>query len=368
VHRISAILAIVLVLVFAGLAVFGYVLSRNAPCTPAPSLAAGAQLMRAVIYRCYGGPEVMHLEQIARPGVADGRVLVKVHAAALNPLDVHYLRGTPYIVRLQAGLGVPSDPLVAEDFAGTVTEIGNGVTRFTPGDEVFGGYGGSLAEYLSIKESGAIALKPANVSFEQAAGSGIAAVTALQALRDQGQLRAGQKVLINGASGGVGTFAVQIAKALGGEVTGVTSTRNLGLVQSLGADHVIDYTREDYTASGAHYDLIIDAVGNHSFRDNRRALTHGGTLIVIGGSSAGQWLGPLVLPIKALLLRPFVSQKISFFIAHLNQQDLVILGELMRSGKLVPVVDRQFSLQQAADAMRYLELGHARGKVIVNVE
>jgi NADPH:quinone reductase-like Zn-dependent oxidoreductase len=254
------------------------------------------------------------------------------------------------------------------DFAGTVQSVGKDVRSFKPGDEVFGGADGAFAEYVSVRGAGSVAHKPANVSFEQAAAVPIAGITALQALRDQGKVQAGQKVLINGASGGVGTFAVQIAKAMDAEVTGVCSTRNLELVKSLGADHVIDYTREDFTRSAEKYDVIVDNVGSHSASEYRRVLKPDGKLVIVGGSSDGQWLGGMSGAIRAKLLSPFVSQQMSFFLAHLNPMDLEYLAGLLQNGKLNPVIDRRYPLKDSAEAIRYLEAGHARGKVIIQVQ
>jgi NADPH:quinone reductase-like Zn-dependent oxidoreductase len=323
--------------------------------------------MNAIVYRCYGAPEVLNLERIEKPVPADDEVLVKIRAAAVNPLDWHYMRGEPYIMRLGSGLGAPHNSRLGVDFAGTIESVGRKVRRFKPGDEVFGGRTGAFAEYVTIPEDRALTRKPANVTYEQAASVPIAAITALQALRDQGALQPGQRVLINGASGGVGTFAVQIAKWMGAEVTGVCSTRNVELVRSLGADHVIDYTREDYTRSGQHFDLIVDNVGNHSLLANREVLNPGGKLVIIGGSS-GNWLGPLMRPIAGLLLSPFTDQDFLMLLAELKPDDLALLGELMQAGEIVPVIDRRYPLSKLPDAIRYSEEGHARGKIIVNVE
>jgi NADPH:quinone reductase-like Zn-dependent oxidoreductase len=310
----------------------------------------------------------MNLEQIPRPTPADDRVLVRVHAAAVNPLDWHYVEGKPYLMRSMAGFGAPKDIRLGVDFAGTVEAVGRNVTRFKPGDEVYGGADGSFAEYVTPRAEGSMALKPANMSFEQAAAVPIAGVTALQALRDQGHLRPGQKVLINGASGGVGTFAVQIAKQLGAEVTGVCSGRNAALVQSLGADHVIDYTRADFTKGSVHYDLIVDTVGTHSISDYRRVLTPGGALVIVGGPSDGAWLGAMSGALKATAVAPFVHEKLVFFLAHLNKEDLEALAAMMEAGKLTPVIDRRYPLAQTREALSYLLQGHARGKVVINVE
>jgi NADPH:quinone reductase-like Zn-dependent oxidoreductase len=326
--------------------------------------------MKAVLQRCYGPPKVMMLETTARPADAEHCIVVKVHAASINPLDWHYLHGTPYLVRLQAGLGAPTDPRIGVDFAGTVESVGAGVTGVKPGDEIFGGADGALAEYVSVPDKGPWTLKPANVSAEQAAVVAIAGVTALQALRDRGKLQRGQKVLINGASGGVGTFAVQLAKVMGAEVTAVCSTHNLAMVQALGADHVIDYTHEDFTQGAQHYDLIVDTVANRSLSDLRRVLAPAGAAILIGGGGpdAGNWIGPLMTPIKALLYSRFVSQKFIFFVARMNRTDLATLGQFMQSGQLKPAIDRRYALADAAAAMSYLEAGHARGKVVLSVD
>jgi len=256
------------------------------------------------------------------------------------------------------------------DFAGTVEAVGRNVTRFKPGDEVFGGRSGALAEYVVVRHDRAVAAKPSNVSFEQAATAGIAAITALQALRDAGRLQSGEKVLVNGASGGVGTFAVQIAKALGAEVTGVSSTRNLELVRSLGADRVIDYTREDYSAGGRLYDVILDNVGNRSLSENRRVLAPTGRYVLVGGGGpdAGNWIGPLLKPLQAVLLSPFVSQDMGMFLSGFTNEDMQRLAELMQSGAVTPVIDRSYPLSETAEAIRYLEQGRARGKVVITVE
>jgi NADPH:quinone reductase-like Zn-dependent oxidoreductase len=347
---------------------FSFLLSHATPCPASAVGPAAATAMQAVMHRCYGPPAIITLEAYPRPVVADDELLVKVHAAAINPLDWHYLRGTPYIMRLDAGVGAPENPRLGVDFAGTVEAVGKNVRLFKPGDAVFGGKFGAFAEYLGVREDRAVALKPANVSFAEAAAVPIAAVTALQALRDKGHLQAGEKVLINGASGGVGTFAVQIAKAYGGEVTAVCSTRNLQMVQALGADHVIDYTREDFLTAGRRYDVIIDAIGNHPLLAYRQILTPRGRFVIVGGPSSGNWLGPLATPLRALLLTPFVSQKFLPFLAELNKADLTLLAELMQRGKLRSVIDRHYPLQETGAALTYLEQGHARGKVVIDVE
>jgi NADPH:quinone reductase-like Zn-dependent oxidoreductase len=324
--------------------------------------------MKAIVYRCYGSPDVLKLEDIAMPAPADNRMLVKVHAASVNPLDWHYMRGEPYIMRADSGMGAPNNIHMGVDFAGTVESVGKDVKRFRPGDEVFGGRNGAFAQYVSVAENGSVAIKPANLTFEQAAAVPIAAITALQALRDKGKLQAGQNVLINGASGGVGTFAVQIAKAYGAKVTGVCSTRNLAMVRSIGADQVIDYTQEDFTKGSQRYDLIIDTVGTHSFAEYRHVMTPHGTLVMVGSQDKGPWLGPLSGAINAQLYSPFVSQKFIFILADMNQDDLGTLRDLMQAGKVTPVIDKRYVLSEAPEAIRYLEQGHARGKVVVTLE
>lgn len=346
----------------------GLVLSHESPCTAAAPLPTGTPSMKAIVYRCYGGPEVLKLEQIAKPTPADDRVLVKVHAASVNPLDWHYMRGKPYVMRAAAGVGKPDSILMGADFAGTVEAVGKNVARFKPGDEVFGDRDGAFGEYVNVAENGAMALKPGNMSMEQAAAVPIAGITALQALRDKGKVQPGQKVLINGASGGVGTFAVQIAKTYGADVTGVCSTRNLEMVKSIGADHVIDYTKEDFTRGSARYDLIIDNVGNHSLSEYRHVLTPNGALVIIGGPSDNSWLGPLTTLVKAYFVAPFIGQKLVFMLAQANKDDLNVLRDLMQAGKLTPVIDRRYPLAETAQAIGYLEQGHARGKVVIAMD
>jgi NADPH:quinone reductase-like Zn-dependent oxidoreductase len=343
-----------------------YVMSHTSDCGPAPEIEGGVALMKANIYRCYGSPDVIEFADIPKPVPADDEILVKVAAASVNPLDWHFVRGTPYIVRLMAGTGAPDVTRLGVDFSGTVEAVGSKVTRFKTGDEVFGGRTGAFAEYVKMREESAVAAKPANMSFEQVAAVPIAGVTALQALRDMGKLESGQKVLINGASGGVGTYAVQIAKSMGAEVTGVCSTRNVEMVRSIGADHVFDYTKEDYTESGQKYDLIIDMVGNHSPSANRRVLTPDGTFVTVGGGK-GNWIGPMAGPLKGLVLSWFVDQNFLMVLAELNQPDLTILADLMQSGQVVSVIDSRYSLQDVADALRHSEEGHARGKIIIEV-
>ena len=345
---------------------FAYWKSDN--LCPDPEAAPTGDLMKAIVYCDYGSAEVIRFQDIEKPTPADDEVLVKVRAAGVNPLDSHYMRGTPYIMRMESGLRKPMITRLGVDFAGTIEAVGTGVTRFKPGDEVFGGRTGAYAEYLTVRQDRSVVLKPANLEFEQAGTVAIAAITALQGLRDKGQVQPGHKVLINGASGGVGTFAVQIAKTFGAEVTGVCSTRNVELVRSLGADHVIDYTQENFTEGDQQYDLILDMVGNHPLLDLRRVLTPEGKMVIIGGPKTGKWLGPMIRPVKAMILSPFIEQEFSMLMASLNQRDLNFLAELMESGQVRPVIDRRYSLGEVPEAIRYLEQGHARGKVVITLE
>ncbi len=360
---LTSIAAVLLV----GLVTLAVAISRNAACGDAPALPQGA-LMRAVMARCYGSPEVLKIERVAKPVPGDHEVLIKVHAAAVNPLDWHTVRGEPYVMRLSSGFGAPDDARIGVDFAGVVESVGAAVTRFKSGDAVFGGASGAFAEYVRLRETGSLALKPDNASFEQAAALPIAAITALQAVRDHARIQPGQTVLINGASGGVGTYAVQIARALGAEVTGVCSTRNVELVRSLGADHVIDYTKNDFTQAGVRYDAIIDNVGNHPLLDRRRALKPGGVLVIVGGQSDDPWLGPVTDILKAIVLSPFVDEEFAKFMAHFNQPDLEFLADLMRQDKLTSVIDRRYAFDEVSKAVEYLETGRARGKVVVMIE
>jgi NADPH:quinone reductase-like Zn-dependent oxidoreductase len=326
--------------------------------------------MKAVVYCDYGAADVLQVVDIEKPAPDDDQLLIKVRAAALNPLDWHFIRGTPYAMRLQTGLRKPKVVQLGVDFAGTVEAVGRNVTQFKVGDEVFGGRTGAFAQYLCVRADRAVARKPANLTFEQAAAVPIAAVTALQGLRDKGRVRPGQRVLINGASGGVGTFAVQLAKTFGADATGVCSTRNVDMVRSLGADRVIDYTREDFTRSGLTYDLILDNVGNHSLAEFRRVLNPQGKYVLIGGGGPddGRWIGPLGRPVLALAQSPFISQDMGMMLAELNKNDLIVLGDLMQAGKVTPVIDRRYPLSEVPAAIRYLEEGHARGKVVIDVD
>jgi NADPH:quinone reductase-like Zn-dependent oxidoreductase len=357
-------------LVGIGLTALAVALSYEAPCEAPPAIPEGVTTMKAAVRRCYGPPAVLAVEHVEKPVYADNQMLVKVHAAALNPLDWHELRGTPYLMRLGAGFGTPANARLGVDFSGTVEAVGKDVTRYKPGDEIFGGRSGALAEYVTVTETGSIAHKPANITHEQGAGVYVAALTAIQTLRDRAAIEPGQKVLINGASGGVGTFAIQIAKALGAEVTGVCSTRNVELVRSLGADHVIDYTAEDFTQNGERYDVIMDNVANRPILEVRRVLAPHGKYLVIGGGGpeANPWIGAFKAPVKAWFISLFVDQDLAFFLAHASAADVAALAGLMEEGKVVPVVDRVYPLAQIEEAMRYLESGRARGKVVLTMD
>lgn len=323
--------------------------------------------MRAIVYTEYGPPDVLQFTEAAKPVPKDDEILIRIRAASVNPLDWHYLRGIPYFMRIGTGLRRPKVTRLGVDVAGQVEAVGKNVTQFQLGDEVFGACKGAFAEYACAAED-KLVLKPANVTFEQAAAVAIAALTALQGLRDKGHIQAGQKVLINGAAGGVGTFAVQVAKSFGAHVTGVCSTRNVDMVRSIGADRVIDYAQEDFTKSGHRYDLMFDTVGNRSLSDCRRAMATKGTLVFVGGPDKGRWLGPVAGLLKVALLSPFVSQKLLPFGAQLSKDDLMVLRELLEAGKVVPVIDRTYSVSQVHEAIRYLEEGHARGKVVITME
>ena len=325
--------------------------------------------MNAITHCEYGGPEVLKLEQVEKPILNDNQVLVRVRAASVNPLDLT-IKG-PLLLRPLFGLRKPKETRLGVDYAGVVEAVGKNVTQFKAGDDVFGGRNGALADYVCVLADRAVVLKPANITFEQAAAVPVAAITALQGLRDKGRIRAGQKVLINGASGGVGTFAVQIAKSFGTEVTGVCSTRNVDLVRSIGADHVIDYTKEDFTRSEQRYDLIYDLVGNHSFFERRRILNPNGICVMAGLGGAGWHEGfasRLLGELNGYLRSRFTRQKFIAYIAQFNKADMLILADLMQSGKVTPVIDRTFKFSETADALRYLETGHARGKVVVAVQ
>ena len=332
--------------------------------------AAPTNPMKAITYCDYGLAN-LKLENVEKPTPNDDQILVKVRAASVNPYDWHFVEGTPKIMRMMGvGLRKPKDTRLGVDFAGTVEAVGKNVTQFKPGDDVFGGKGGAFAEYVCRRAEGAVALKPANITFEQAASINIAGITALQGLRDKGKVQPGQKVLINGASGGVGTFAVQIAKSFGADVTGVCSTRNVDLVRSLGADHVIDYTKEDFVKGAERYDVILDNVPNHSLSECRHILSPKGKYVMIGGGGPNdsRWVGPFGRVIHALVLSPFVSQEMGMMMADPSQKDLAILGDLMQSGKMKAVIDRTYKLSEVPAAIAYLEQGHARGKVVITLE
>jgi NADPH:quinone reductase-like Zn-dependent oxidoreductase len=322
--------------------------------------------MKAITYHNYGSPDVLKCEEIEKPTAGNNEVLIKVRAASVNPLDWHFMRGTPYIVRIMAGLRKPKVTRLGVDVAGQVEAVGRNVTQFKPGDEVFGACRGAFAEYVCTSES-ALAMKPDNVTFEQAASVQVAALTALQGLREKGRIQLGQKVLINGAAGGVGTFAVQIAKSFGAEVTGVCSTRNVEMVRSIGADHVIDYTQEDFIKTGQRYDLFFDCFADHSLSACRRVLNSKGIYIAVGGPG-GSTIGLLARWITALVLSRFVSQKFVSFMAKSSKEDLTIMRELMVAGKVTPVIDKRYRLSEVPEAIRYLEEGHARGKVVITLE
>jgi len=332
--------------------------------------AAPTNPMKAVTY-CEYGLANLKIDNVEKPTPTDDQVLVRVRAASINPYDWHFVEGTPKIMRAMiGGLRKPKDTRLGVDFAGIVEAVGKNVTTFKAGDEVFGGKGGAFGEYVTPRANRAIALKPANVSFEEAASVNIAGLTALQGLRDHGKVQPGQKVLVNGASGGVGTFAIQLAKIMGADVTGVCSTRNVDLVKSLGADRVIDYTKEDYTQSDQKYDAILDNVSNHSLSENRKVLTQNGKYVLIGGGSANAqgWIGTLARPLKALVMKPFVSQQMGMMMAEMKQSDLQYFAEQMQNGKLKAVIDRTYKLDQIKEAIAYVEEGHARGKVIVTLD
>jgi NADPH:quinone reductase-like Zn-dependent oxidoreductase len=321
--------------------------------------------MKAAVFTRYGPPDVVQITDVEKPVPKDDEVLIKVRAASVNAGDWHIMRGTPYLLRVMVGLRKPKITRLGMDVAGQVEAVGRNVTQFKPGDEVFGACRGAFAEYACTSES-SLVTKPNNVTFEQAGSVPVAALTALQGLRNKGQIQPGQKILINGAAGGVGTFAVQIAKSFGADVTGVCSTRNVEMVGSIGADQVVDYTREDFTKGTQRYDLIFDSVGNHSLSACRRVLNPKGIYIVNGGPN-GRWMGPLTRGIRARMLSRFVSQSLVMFLTRRSKEDLAVMHELMRAGKVTPVIDRSYTLSEVPEAIRYLEEGHARGKVVITL-
>jgi NADPH:quinone reductase-like Zn-dependent oxidoreductase len=327
--------------------------------------------VKAIVYEGFGSPDILKYQEIEKPAPGEKEVLLKVRAASVNPLDWKILKGFPFLMRALLEIGRPKVKRPGVDVAGQVEAIGKNVTQFALGDSVFGSCAGAFAEYaVSTSTFGmkaALVKKPENVSFEQAASAPVAALTALQGLRDKGRIKAGQKVLINGAAGGVGTFAVQIAKLFGADATGVCSTTNIDLVRSIGADRVIDYTKQDFTQSDQVYDIILDCIGNRSLSACRRALKPGGKLVLIGASDEGGMTGLLGRTLGAIIWSWFGSKKMMFFIAKMNEQDLTTIGEFMAAGRVIPVIDRSYSLSDAAEAFRYMEKQHARGKVVITV-
>src|SRR5215204_4110469 len=323
--------------------------------------------MKAIVQDVYGPPDVLQLREIDKPQITDDEVVVRVHAAGVGRDVWHVMTGLPYPIRLAGyGLRAPKNPVMGSDVAGVVEAVGKDVTRFQPGDEVFGIGKGSYAEYVCARED-KLAPKPANLTFEQAAVVAISGLTVLQGLRDHGRVEPEQKVLVIGASGGVGTYAVQIAKAFGAHVTGVCSTTKVGMVRSIGGDHVIDYTRDDFAEGDQRYDLILDIGGNSSLARLRRALAPRGVLVITGGEGGGRWLGGTDRQLRALMLSRFVSQKLGTFVNKENHEDMLVLKELIESGKVTPVIDRTYPLSQVPEAIRYLEEGHASGKVVISV-
>jgi len=320
--------------------------------------------MKTAVFRSYGSPDVLKIENMEKPTPKDDEVLVKVHASSVNPAEWYGMTGL-FIARLGNGLFKPKDTRLGVDYAGVVEAVGKNVTGFKPGDEVFGARSGAFAEYVCVKNH--IYPKPANITFEQAGSVGVAAMTALQGLRDHGKLQAGQKVLINGASGGVGTFAVQIAKALGAEVTAVCSTRNVEMVRSLGADHVIDYTREDFTGSGKRYDLLLDIAGSRSFRECERVLSPNAHFVIVGAPKGNRVIGPLGHIIKVRLAALRASQKITFFMAKFEREDFLLLNNMFKNGQVKPVVEKSYPLGNISEAMRHLGTGHAKGKIVLTM-
>ena len=322
--------------------------------------------MKAIVQHKFGSPDVLELQEIDKPAIEDDQVLIRVRATSVNPYDWHMMTGTPYIARISAGLLKPKQATPGVDVAGKIESVGKNVTQFQPGDEVFGGSPGAFAEYARAREEG-IVLKPANLTYEQAAAVTLAGLTALQGLRDKGGIQPGHKVLINGASGGIGTLAVQIAKALGAEVTGVCSTRNVDMVRSIGADHVVDYTTEDFTGRGEHYDLFLDLVGDRSLFECGDVLTPDGIYVAVSGPKKNRLLGPLMRTLRLLLVSRFGSHKMVGMLTSRSQEDLLYLRDLLETGKVTPVIDRQYGLTEAAEAMRHQGQGHAQGKTVITM-
>jgi NADPH:quinone reductase-like Zn-dependent oxidoreductase len=359
----TGIVMLVLVLVGGVYLFFAYWTSTN-DCES--KIAAPTHPMKAIRKCEYGS---LTLRTVEKPIPTDDQILIKVHAASLNAADGHLLRGS-FVMRPLTGMRKPKDSRFGIDCAGTVETVGKNVTQFKPGDEVFGAANGAIAEYVCASER-TLVTKPDNITFQQAGSVAVAGLTALQGLRNQGNIKPGQKVLVNGASGGVGTFAVQIAKAFGAEVTAVCSPRNLEQARSIGADHVIDYTKEDFTVSDQRYDMIFDNVGNHTIAERRRVLTPNGICVLAGMGSAGKHEGQwsrLTGNLKSFFVSPFISQKFKFYIAKLLQSDLTVLRDLMQEGKVKPVIDREYPISETTEALGYLEEGHARGKVVIKIE
>jgi len=365
------ILGTVVVLIFALLAAVAVAISYDADCEagqpPQITGQATGQTMLAATHSCYGPPEVLTVGEILRPEPGPDEVQVEIRVAAVNPMDWHYMRGSPYFMRLMSGIGRPKDTRLGTDFAGVVTAVGVDVNRFKPGDNVFGGATGAYAEYVVRSQNHSIAHIPEGVSFKAAAAVPIAGLTALQALRDKGQLHSGERVLINGASGGVGTYAVQMAKGMGAEVTGVCSTGNVSRVLALGADHVIDYKQSDYTQQPTQYDLIIDLVGNHSVLANSEVLAPGGRMVIVAGGY-GDWVGPMINPLMTVILSPFLKHDFFTLMAEFNEKDLELLANMVASGDLQTVIDRHYPLAEVRDAITYSETGRAKGKIIIDVQ
>ncbi len=353
----------VLVVLIAALAI---TISYTSSCPTTPAYSGGGETMKAVIYRCYGSADVLEVADVEKPSPGPGQVLVRVRAAGVNPYDWHHMYGSPYLMRLGIGLGAPEDHRMGVDYAGVVEAVGDEVTRFVVGDRVFGGAAGAFAEYVVVRQEGSIARLPNRSTFAEGAGIGIAAITALQALRDSGGLVPGEHVLINGASGGVGSYAVQIAKSMDAKVSGVCSTRNVELVESLGADHVYDYKVEDYTESGEQFDLILDMVANQSLSANRNVMPSEGRHVLVGGKK-GNWIAPLIAPLAAMIQSPFVDQQHGMMIARFNQADLDYIGDLIAAGELVTAIDSTYPLEKTADAIRHSESRRARGKIIIEI-
>lgn len=330
--------------------------------------------MKAIRYYSYGSPDVLQLAEVDIPPVGDNDVLVQVRAAAVNPLDWHFLRGLPYVVRANSGFRRPKFNGIGGELAGVVEQVGSKVTKFKPGAEVFGGrgekldaHGGALAEYVTFAEDAMLITKPAGMTFEEAAAVPVGGLSALQTLRHRAKVQSGQKVLVNGASGGTGTFTVQVAKAFGAEVTGVCSTGNVDLVKSLGADEVIDYTKEDFTRNGKQYDVLIDNAASRSLRDTKRALAPKGVHVGVGLASKGNWGGPAARPLAMILRNPFVSRRLVPYLGNLSVEDLTAVRDLIEAGKVRTVIDRTYSLAEAADAIAYVETGHAKAKVVITI-